>query len=44
MAVTKKTVGSKSPKSTAKGGSKKVAATKITTSSIHTTSAVGPGT
>ena len=39
MAVTKKTVGaSKSPKPAAKSASKKVAATKITTATMHTTS------
>jgi hypothetical protein len=38
MAVTKKTVGtSKGPKPTAKAGSTKVAATKITTAKMHTT-------
>ena len=38
MAVTKKTVGtSKGPKPTAKGGSTKVAATKIITAKMHTT-------
>ncbi len=38
MAVTKKTVGSsKGPKPNTKSGSKKVAATKITTAKMHTT-------
>ena len=41
MAVTRKKVGSKSPKSAAKAGSK-VAATKITTAKLHTTSVVPP--
>ncbi len=38
MAVVKKTAGtSKNPKPTAKSGSTKVAATKITTAKMHTT-------
>ena len=38
MAVTKKTAGtSKHPKPTAKSGTTKVAATKITTAKMHTT-------
>ena len=43
MAVVKKTVGSssKSPKKNTKVDTAKVAATKITTSKIHTTSSAG---
>jgi hypothetical protein len=45
MAVVKKTVGtsSKAPKKNTKVDTAKVAATKITSSKIHTTTVIGPG-
>jgi hypothetical protein len=44
MVVTKKSLGtSKSPKPSAKAGTGKVAATKITTAKIHTTSVDASG-